>query len=134
MDRPLPEHHVQLLKSALKLDEEATLPEHVEEIYWCVERTARRIGQNIDGNTLVMICMLANRPTTPDPVSFLDAKPAYGDKVLAKFRGDWRWGVFHKMARKKVVVQLDDDTAEEREFHPTQVRRPSREEKALIGE
>jgi hypothetical protein len=115
MDRPIPEEHEGLLKSALKLEENNELPKEVVELYWDTTRTARRIGQAVSGDLLVTICLLANRATPADPKSFLDRDA--------------------KSTRSgKVIVQLDDDTAEDREFGPTLVRRPSRAERKLIGE
>lgn len=134
MEREVPEEHAGLLKTALKLEENDNLPKHVVELYWDAARTARRIGQPVSGDLLVTICLLANRATPPDPVSFLDRKPVGGERVLAKHRDEWHWGTFKRVNNKKVIVQLDDDTAEDREFGPTQVRRPSRAERKLIGE
>ena len=132
-DRPLPEHHEGLLKVALKLEESANIPQEVVDLYWDAERTARRMGHHIGGTELVLICLLANRATPPDPVSFLDENAKLGDRVLAKHRRDWRWGTFKAKAGKKIIVQLDDDTGEDREFNPTAVRFPTREELSLIG-
>lgn len=133
-DRPIPEEHESLLKSALKLEESSGLPKEIVELYWEATRTARRIGQNVSGDLLVTICLIANRGTRPDPVSFLNSNPTLGERVLAKHRDEWHWGTFKRVNGKQVVVQLDDDTAEDREFGPTQVRRPSRAERKLIGE
>lgn len=133
-DRPIPEEHEGLLKSALKLEENGELPKDVVELYWQTTRTARRIGQHVSGDLLVVIALLAGRATKPDPVSFIDREPVAGERVLAKHRDEWHWGVFKRVNGKSVVVQLDDDTAEDREFGPTQVRRPSRAERKLIGE
>lgn len=135
MERPpLPEHHEGLLRTALKLEVDAELPDKLVELYWSAERTARRIGCRLNENNLVTICLLANRTTPASPVSFLDQNSKHGDRVLARFRGEWRWGTFKVKRGKNIVVQIDDDTAEDREFHPTSVRLPSREELKLIGE
>ena len=136
MDRPLPEHHEGLLKTALKIEQEKALPSDIIELYWDAERTARRMGARLDSTSLVMICLLANRATPANPVSFLDETNAkHGDRVLAKFRGDWRWARFKRFNGKVVIVQVDDDPAvEDREFYPTSVRWPSKEEKKLIDE
>lgn len=133
-DRPLPDHHEGLLRTALKLEDGAPLPEKLVELYWDAERTARRIGARLDDTCLVMICLLANRATPADPVSFLDQPAKHGDRVLAKYRGEWRWGTFKHKKGNNVVVQIDDDTAEDRSFSATSVRLPSREELKLIGE
>lgn len=133
-DRPLPECHEGILKTALKLEPNDLLPDELVQLYWDAERTARRIGCRLDNNNLVTICLLANRTTPADPVSFLDQTAKHGDRVLAKFRGEWRWGVFKARRGKLVLVQIDDDTAEDREFSATAVRRPSKEERAFIGE
>jgi hypothetical protein len=123
-----------LLKTALKLEENNELPKEVVELYWDTTRTARRIGQAVSGDLLVTICLLANRATPADPKSFLDRDATTGERVLAKHRDEWTWGTFKSTRSGKVIVQLDDDTAEDREFGPTLVRRPSRAERKLIGE
>lgn len=133
-DRPIPEEHEGLLLSALKLEPNNELPKDVVELYWETTRTARRIGQPVSGDLLVVICLIAGRATQSDPVSFLDREPVVGERVLAKHRDEWHWGEFKRLNGKRVIVQLDDDTAEDREFGPTQVRRPSRAERKLIGE
>lgn len=135
MERPpLPECHEGLLRTALKLEEGDQLPDKLIELYWDAERTARRIGCRLDNNNLVTICLLANRTSPANPISFLDVSAKHGDRVLARFRGEWRWGFFKVKKGKCIVVQIDDDTAEDREFHPTSVRFPSKEELKLIGE
>jgi hypothetical protein len=135
-ERPLPEEHEGLMKTALKLQPTEALPTGLVELYWDAERTARRIGCRLDMTSLVMICLLANRATPASPVSFLDGpKAVHGDRVLVRFRGEWRWGVYKTQHGKALIVQVDDDPAiEDREFHPTSVRWPTKEELALIGE
>ena len=135
-DRPLPEEHEGLLRTALHLKAGEALPEVVVRTYWDAERTARRMGARLDSTALVMICLLANRAAPEPPASFLDGPPPkHGDRVLAKFRDKWRWGHFRAVKGRSVIVLVDDDPAvEDREFKPTDVRRPSREELSLIGE
>lgn len=130
----MPEHHEGLLRTALKLEEGVALPDKLVELYWDAERTARRLGCRLDEHNLVTICLLANRTSPANPVSFLDQTAQHGDRVLARFRGEWRWGFFKCKNGKSIIVQIDDDTAEDREFHPTSVRFPSKEERKLIGE
>jgi hypothetical protein len=139
MEQPIDEQHEAQLKTALKLSESQPLPESVVELYWDVSRTAIRLGTRISPSELILVVMLANRATTPDPVSFLDEEEHIqaGDRVLAKFRKAWRWGRFVRMDQheRRVIVALDDDPGEnERSFAPTGVRYPSREELKAIGE
>ena len=133
-DRPLPDYHEGLLKTALKLEPTDDLPADIIDLYWSTERTARSVGCRIGNEMLVTICLMASRTTPANPVSFLDEKPRHGDRVLAKFRNEWRWGVYLRTHGKAIVVQIYDNTAEEREFGPTHVRWPSKEELKLIGE
>jgi len=136
LDRPLPEDHEALLKTALKLEPDHLLPHEVVELYWDATRTARSMCCNIGVETLVTICLLANRATPAAPVSFLDIckDVKVGSRVLARFRGEWRWGEYFGNFSKRIQVQIDDDTAEVREFAPTSVRLPSRAELKMIGE
>jgi hypothetical protein len=136
LERPLPEEHEALLKTILKLEPDSSLPDTLVELYWDAARTARRIGCNVGHELLITICLLANRATPAAPVSFLDVakQTKVGSRVLARFRGDWRWGVYHGTVGVNVRVEIDDDTAEVREFAPTSVRLPSREELKKIGE
>lgn len=138
MAREMNESHEALLKTALKLNENDELPENVVDIYWQVETTARRLHLGIGCSELLLVALFSNRPTPEDPVSFMDLvyanKVHLNDRVVAKFRNQWRWGWFKGVKDDKVVVQLDDDTAEEREFAPTGVRIPSKDEKRKIGE
>lgn len=134
----MPESHEARLKTALKLNECDDLPKEVVDLYWEVTRTARRLGSPVDARELILVCMLANKPSRPDPVSFLDhGDLQYGTRVLAKFRNQWRWGKLVRVDKrqKKVVVSLDDDAgADERTFSPTNVTLPSNEELRGIGE
>lgn len=138
-EQPMDESHEAQLKTCLKLDQETPLPEAVVDLYWEVARTAHRLGGRVGMSELVLIVMLANAAPAPDPVSFLDEKDYVqkGDRVLAKFRKQWRWGRFVRMDERetKVIVSLDDDPGEnERAFAPTGVRYPTREELKSIGE
>ena len=132
------ENHEAILKTLLKFEPHAALPPDIVEMYWDVERTARRIGKNLSEHELILIVMLAGRPTQADPVSFLDEHEIQtGDRVLAKYRGKWRWGRFvrHDQETKRIHVTLDEDNGEdERKFSATSVRFPTREELKSIGE
>jgi hypothetical protein len=134
----MPESHEARLKTALKLNECDDLPKDVVDIYWQVARTARRLGAPCDTSELLLVCLLANKPSRPDPVSFLDnTELEYGTRVLAKFRNQWRFGKLIRVDKqtKKVIVSLDDDPgADERTFSPTSVTLPSHEELKGIGE
>jgi hypothetical protein len=137
-ERPISEEHEAILKTALNIEESEPLPDNVRELYWDVERTARRIGGRVDGALLVFIAVWSGRPTPGEPVSFLDVIKTKAIKVqgrvLARHRNEWHWGKYKGVKGKKIVVQLDDDTAEDREFHPTVVRLPTRDEVKTIGE
>jgi len=132
------ENHEAILRNALKLESNTDLPSDVVDLYWDIERTARRLGQNLSVHELILVVVLAGRPTQADPTSFLDERDIKtGDRVLAKYRNGWKWGRFvkHDHQQKKVIVTLDDDNGEEeRRFSATGVRHPSREELKLIGE
>ena len=138
-ERPMVEEHEAMLKTALKLGPSDILPAKVVDLYWEFTGTARRIGHPIGGRELVTICILSGMPTPENPISFIDAvnagKVKLEDIVLAKFRRQWRWGRYqgYNSAQKRILVQLDDDTAEVREFNPTGVRFPIKEEMDSIG-
>ena len=137
-ERPMDESHESLLRTALKLGPEDPLPENVVDIYWDVARTSSRMGGTMSHPLLVLVVMLSGKGTPADPVSFLDEKDvSRGDRVLAKFRGKWRWGrwVLVDLADKKIHVQLDEDAGEDiRKFQPSSVRWPTRDELKSIGE
>lgn len=132
-DRPIDESHEALIRTALKLEGDTPLPEAVVSTYWDTERTARRLfRRGLNDTELILVLLLAGRPTLEKPVSFLDEKAEPGDTVLAKHRGKWQWGIFKSYKGKSVVVQLEDETAEDREFDAISVRRPAREELETI--
>lgn len=138
-EQPMDERHEAMLKTALKLTEDHSLPDAVVELYWDAARTALRLGTRIGPPELLTIILLAKAAPPSDPISFLDERGHIqrGDRVLAKFRKAWRWGRFVRMDERdaKVIVALDDDAGEnERAFAPTGVRYPTREELKLIGE
>jgi hypothetical protein len=132
------DEHAALLRTALKLEDGADLPQNVIDTYWDLERTARRLRATIDRTALLMIVMIARGGSPPDPDSFLDEVPAMkrGDRVLAKFRNQWKWGKFVavEQATKRIIVELDQDCGSERNFQPTGVRKPTKEELVSIGE
>ena len=139
MDRPMPEELEGQLKTALKLRPNENLPDDVIKLFWEVERTCRRIGHHITGSDLVWIAINSGRPTPENPVSFIDevlaGKVGIDDIVLAKFRNKWEWGRYqgYDDSDKRILVQLDDGTAEVRKFKPTGVRFPIKEEMDAIN-
>lgn len=138
MSLVMDENHEAILRNALKLEPNTVLPSDVVDLYWDVERTARRLGQNLSVHELILVVMLAGRPTQENPVSFLDeTNLKVGDRILAKYRGKWRWGRFVRQDQqtKRIHVALDEDNGEEeRKMSATSVRFPTREELKLIGE
>lgn len=140
IERPIEESHEQKLKTILGISEGSTLPARVVDLYWKTARTCRKIGEPIRPSNLVVMAMMLDMAPPPPPVSFIDEieskNVAVGQAVLAKFRNQWRWGVYVKYEKglKKVVVQLSDESAEERKFAVTSVRLPSKEELEGIGE
>lgn len=138
MSRPIYDVHEALLRTALNITEDGVLPENVVELYWDYARTYSRLGLPIDPAAIAHIVVIAGRAVQDPPTSFLDIAGQLdrGAKVVAKFRNKWRWGQFIEIdeADKRVLVQLDDDTAEIRKFQPTSVRLPTEEELADIGE
>ena len=138
LERPIPENDEAQLKTILKLEESESLPQKVKELYWQVSRTARRLGFAVTGHELLLIAMLLNRAEPEQPKSFLDIvranKVKRDDRVIAKFRGDWKWGWYKGTKQNKVLVQLDDESAEDRQIGPTLVRLPTKDELATIGE
>ena len=130
------EQKLRLLTCIEKPDE--ALPDNLLEVYDKVRRTARRLGKGMDDTLLVVAAMLAGQPTPEAPISFLDTalEMSKDERVLAYFRGKYRWGRFQRVQDydKRIVVILDESPSEERKFKPTSVRRPSSDELRGIGE
>jgi hypothetical protein len=132
-----------LLKTAVNIPENEPLPERVVELYWEVNRTARRLGLPMSKDMIAMLVVLCGFAPKPDPVSFMDdiehGLVQHGDRVLGEFRSKWRWGWYRGVdnsapSRKKVKVEFDDGNSEVRSLSPTKVRRPTKEELTKIGE
>lgn len=138
MDRSLSNEHEALLRTALRLDESRSIPDRAIDLYWEFSRTLRRLGLPLTERELAIITVLAGLAPPEPATSFLDEAPVLqvNDRVLAKFRGKFRWGYYQGVdsRSKKILVQLDDETAEVRNFSPTSVRLPEKEELASIGE
>lgn len=136
-ERPMDESHEQMLKKVLKLSEADPIPENIKDLYWDIVRTARTLGFSISERELLLILIIANRPVQESPVSFFDLviedAVKTNDRVLAKWRDKWRWGTYKGISSDKVVVQIDDETAEDRKFGPTFVRLPTQKEIDKVG-
>jgi hypothetical protein len=131
-EHPIASDHEAVLKSILRLDETEDLPPEVLSGYHDLRRCLGRVGEPVSTQSLVLLCLLLNRPSPPDPVSFIDVKAEPDTRVLAHYRGSWRWGTFKYYRGRKVFVQVDDDTATVREFGPTKVRVPTKTELATL--
>lgn len=134
MAREILDTHASRLKTALRIEEDQDLPEEVQELYWRVERASRVIrngGVTDDG--LILIAVLAGGGEAP-VTTFIDTARELdrGDRVLAKFRGEWTPGCYYGIKHNKILVTLDDDIEPQREFAATAVRLPSKDELALI--
>lgn len=137
-ERPIYEDHEAMLKTVCGIDEDGELPKHVVKKYWQMERALRKVHCSFTHETLALVSVLADTVAEPPPESFLDVAQTLSrnDRVLAKFRNGWRWGKYQHVRPEipAIVVQLDSEDAEDREFTPTKVRLPTREELKAIGE
>jgi hypothetical protein len=131
-EHPIPEDHESTLKTILKLDSTEDLPPEVVSGYHDLRRCLVRVGEPVSTQSLALLCIILNRPSPPDAVSFVDVKAEPDTKVLAHHRGAWRWGTFKYYRGRKVFVQVDDDTATVREFGPTKVRLPTQTELSTL--
>lgn len=135
--KEIPECHESIVRAASGTTS-GSIPERVVDIYWDLSRTLRKVGLNVTEREIALVCVLAGMPSPDPPVSFLNAIEEYGiapgDKVLVKFRKKWRWAIFSQLKDGKVVAQIEDDLAEDREFLITNVRVPSLEEKQSLLE
>jgi hypothetical protein len=129
-----------LLKTALQLDARRRVPPTAEELYAELKITLDRLGvHHVSNEMLALIPVFLNRVARPAPKTFVDETQEHGDvkygtRVIAVFRKRPRAGRFVRMENSKVVVVLDDDTAEERKFGPTMVRLATREDLKKLGE
>jgi hypothetical protein len=130
-------NHEALLKTALRLQEHEPLPTEIVERYWEVSRTFRRLGETVRGQDLAWIAILAGRPVPKAPTTILDVikdgQLVRGGRVLGLWRDEWKFGRYVKSRGKKVIVVLDEGPPEEREFGPTEVRIPDRNELSVVG-
>lgn len=127
------------IKAVLQLDERRPIPEAFLDVYKEMWLTLGQLGvHTMPNEVLAVLAVVVNRATRPAPESFLDvlddSNVTYGTRVVAKFRKKWTLGRFVRLAQKTIIVQLDDDTAEERSIKPTQVRLATREDLNLVGE
>lgn len=138
LSHPLPENHENKLRTILGLGPGDLLPAEVEETYDAVRRTARKLHFHMDDRELILVSMLAGRPTPEPPASFFDQvnKLDHGAKVLAKYRGKMRFATYKGYDRhaKQVLVDVDDYPGEIRRLKITSVRMPTKEELNLVGE
>lgn len=129
-----------LLKTALQLDPRRKIPQDIQELYGEIKITLGRLGQHtMTAEMLAMVPVLANRVARPAPRTFLDeikdhGDVKYGTRVIAKFRNTWVAAKFSRLENGKVVVVLDDDTAEDRKIGVTNVRLATREDLKQLGE
>lgn len=130
------DEHLTKLRKLIGLDVNDDIPEDVEELYWHYERCCRRLGRPVEDEQLISVVVTTGRNPAP-PVTFIDlvkeGKVAAGEQVLAKFRKEWKFGTFKKIKGNKIIVQVLDDSAEDREFVATDVRLPTREEMKVLA-
>ena len=138
--RPLPELHENQLKSMLRLEPFDELPSNVTDLYWEAERCARRVGMAITHHELIAIILLLDCAPPPHPQSFLDVvereEPEYGARLVVEWKGSHHFAKYISTHRadKKICVEVDGDSADNRMIHPTKVRLASREELQAVGE
>jgi len=129
-----------LLKTAMRIDERRRLPAAARELFGEIKIAFDRVGVHyVSPEILGLIPVLLNRVARPEPKTFFDEVQEHGDvkygvRVVAKFRNKWQAGIFHAIEKGKVIVQLDDDTAEERKLGPTAVRLATKDDLRKIGE
>lgn len=129
-----------LLKTAMQIDERRKLPEDARELFGEIKITMDRLGIHyVSPEMLAWIPIILNRVARPEPKTFFDEVQEHGDvkygtRIVAKFRNKWQAGHFHAIEKGRVIVQLDDDTAEERKLGPTSVRIATKEDLQKIGD
>ena len=139
----IPEEHEQLLRTAFGADHTGVLDADIEEKYWELERTMRRLGLRISGTEIAFLVVICGMAPPPPPKSFMDVVNCEGvkngDRVIAEFRKEWQWGWYRGLdvsvkSMPKIKVELDDGASEVRRIGPTKVRLPRPGEKLKIGE
>lgn len=134
-EKPLPESHEGLLKTALRIEEHNEVPAEIVELYWEFERLCRRVTRRgVADDQIPLLVLLAGHGIKPPPRTYLDCEPKRGDRCIVKWKKDWRWAEFQGFKGKTVLAQVLDDSAEVREFKLTEVRAPTAEELATVGE
>ena len=134
------EDHEALLKTALQLDTRKNVPAKALEMYGEMRTSLRRLGCHMSLEMIALVPVLLNRVARPEPQTFVDQIAAaeeevkFGTRVVAKFRNKWQAGRFIRLDNGKVVVVLDDDTAEERNIGVTNVRLATKADLVKIGE
>lgn len=136
----LSEEQEGLLKTALQLDERRKIPQLALDMYTELKVSLDRVGVHTLSNEMIaLIPVMLNRVARPAPKTFVDECQEHGDvkygtRVVAKFRNQWRAGRFIRMEQSRVIVILDDDTAEERKIALTNCRLATDEDIKKIGE
>lgn len=119
--------HEAKIKTILKLPEAIAIPEETVALYWKVKRAADRISTQLTDMDLVWLTVMSGTMIPPPPKKdFGDVAPhvQFGQPVEVKWKfGRWKKGEYHgQLPNGNFVVQLDDGTAEDREFAPDAVR------------
>ena len=128
------------LKTALGLDGRRKIPQEAMELWRDLRISLGRLGQQtMTTEMLALIPVMLNRVVRPTPQTFLDEVKENGDvkfgtRVVAKFRNAWHAAQFIRLEKGKVVVVLDDDTAEKRSLGVTAVRLATNEDLEKLGE
>jgi hypothetical protein len=132
--------HEALLKTALQLDTRRKVPAKALEMYDEIRTSLRRLGSHMSIEMIALVPVLLNRVARPEPQTFVDEiaeaeeEVKFGTRVVAKFRNKWQAARFIRLENSKVVVVLDDDTAEERHIGVTLVRLATKADLAKLGE
>jgi len=132
-DRLLAENHEARIRTALKLQDTESLPPAVIENYWKITRVASSLGLPLDDQLLVMVVAFSVAVPAETPETFLNTVElgdvTRRDRVVARYKNRWRWGVYERInADKKVVIVFDDNPEYSRNISPTFVRLPTQKE------
>jgi len=139
-DIVISEDHEAMLKTVLQLTDKQALPNAAAELYNDMRVSLRRAGHSMSTEFIALVPVMLNRAARPEPQTFIDVFEESTDEILpdrrviAKFRNKWQAGRFVRVDSDKVVVILDDDTAEERKSCPTLVRLATRADVQKLGE
>ncbi len=122
------DEHRNYLTKHFGLVDGADLPKRVLEQYWRTKRLADRSNITLDIRDLMYVALNCGEPLPGErPETFLDVARRldlkFGAPVVCKWRNGDKDGVFQSITGDgKVLVQLNDGTAEAREFDPEKVR------------